>query len=111
MSKWIKKDDKVIVITGNDKGKVGKVVVKKNDKVIVEGINVKKKHIKKRNNKTDLANIISIERPINISNVALCDDEGKAFKVKVKISDNGDKNIVYKNKEDVVFRTIKKNVK
>lgn len=49
MKSWIKKDDKVLVIAGNDKGKTGVVLACGADKVLVKGINVRKKHLKKKN--------------------------------------------------------------
>ena len=48
MSKRLKKNDKVVVITGNDKGRVGKILSKQKDRVIVQGINVRKRHFKRR---------------------------------------------------------------
>ncbi len=66
----IKVGDNVKIITGKDKGKEGKVIktLKTKDKVIVEGINVVKKHIKPgRTNET--GGIIDIEAPIHVSNV------------------------------------------
>ncbi|NGX33598.1 MAG: 50S ribosomal protein L24, partial [Candidatus Anoxychlamydiales bacterium] len=71
MSKWIKKDDSVVVIAGNDKGKVGTVLSKNKDRVVVQGINMRKKHMK-RTQKTQAAQIVEMEMPIHISNVALC---------------------------------------
>ena len=66
----IKVGDNVKIITGKDKGKEGKVIktLKTKDKVIVEGINVVKKHIKPgRTNET--GGLIDIEAPIHVSNV------------------------------------------
>ena len=50
MSKWIKNNDKVMAITGNDKGSKGVVLVRKGDKVIVQGLNLKKKTVKMAEN-------------------------------------------------------------
>lgn len=65
----IKKGDKVSVIAGKDKGKEGKVLLvdRKNAKVIVEGVNMIKKHQKAAANQQ--AGIVSKEAPINVSNV------------------------------------------
>ena len=72
----IKKGDKVQVIAGQDKGTVGEVkaVFPKTNKVIVEGVNVRKKHQKPNQINPD-GGIVDKEMPINASNVKL--DEGK----------------------------------
>jgi len=77
----IKKGDLVVVITGKDKSKTGKVleVLTENDRVIVEGINRKTKHVKvgqtQRGART--GGIETIEAPIHVSNVMLVDPETK----------------------------------
>ena len=73
----IKKNDTVIVITGKDKGKRGKVlkVIPKNDAVIVEGVNVQTKHQKQTQKAA--AEIKHVEGPINVSNVMLIDPKTK----------------------------------
>ena len=65
----IKKGDTVLVITGKDKGKKGKVLkaMPKENKIIVEGVNVQTKH--QRQTKTTRAEIKHQERPINVSNI------------------------------------------
>ena len=74
----IKVGDKVTVITGSNKGKTGKVskVLRNESKVIVEGVNIVKKHIKAgRTNET--GGIREMEAPIHISNVKLVKEEEK----------------------------------
>ncbi len=68
----IKKDDKVIVLSGKDKGKIGKVISAdpKNGKVIVEGVNVATKHQKAKKQGQD-GGIIKVETPIYVSKVQL----------------------------------------
>ncbi len=70
----IKKNDMVFVIAGNDKGKTGKVlkVFPKNNKVIIEGINIRKKHTKP-SQKNPQGGILEIELPINASNIMILD--------------------------------------
>lgn len=77
----IKKNDNVIVIAGSDKGKKGKVtqVLRAENKVIVEGVNVKKRH-QKSNKKGQPGQIIELVAPIHISNVKLADAPKKAKK-------------------------------
>lgn len=70
----IKKDDKVIVLTGKDKGKTGKVlqVIPEEGKVIVEKVNVLKKHSKNRTSSSK-GEVIDKTMPIDASNVAILD--------------------------------------
>lgn len=73
----IKKDDTVVVIAGKDKGKAGKVVkaFPKENKVIVEGVNVQTKH-QKQTQKAK-AEIKHVEGPIDVSNVMYYDSKSK----------------------------------
>lgn len=108
MSKWIRKGDRVVVIAGNDKGKVGEVLSRFEERVLIQGINVRKKHLK-ATQETKGGRIIDMEVPIHISNVALCDKEGKAFKVNVRLGNKGKRDLVYKTgNEQVVHRSVKK---
>ncbi|MBR1679225.1 MAG: 50S ribosomal protein L24 [Bacilli bacterium] len=81
----IKVNDEVLVIAGKDKGKSGKVVktLKKDNKVIVEGINVHKKH-QKPNNANENGGIFDVEAPIHVSNVKKVEAEKKETKKKGK---------------------------
>ncbi len=85
----IKKDDKVVVLAGKDKGKQGKVLVAdpKGGKVVVEGVNVATKHRKPRK-QGDEGGIIKVETPIYVSKVQLvCPKCGKATRVGFKVED------------------------
>ena len=75
--------DKVKILAGKDRGKEGKVLVtlKKKDKVVVEGINIVKKHMKP-NNANETGGILSVEAPIHVSNVKVI--EGKDSKKESK---------------------------
>ena len=106
MSKWMKKDDRVVVITGNDKGKAGIVLSRNKNKVVVQGINIRKKHMKKTQ-QTQSAQIIEIEMPVHISNIAYCSADDKPVKVKVK-NENDEKKLIYFDKDkEVILRVIK----
>ena len=72
----LKVGDKVIVIAGKDKGKEGKIILKKNDKVLVEGVNMVKKHVKP-NGQDQTGGIIDKEALIHISNVMMIDPKTK----------------------------------
>jgi large subunit ribosomal protein L24 len=79
----IKKGDNIIVIAGKDRGKTGVVhrALPKIDQVLVEGVNIIKKH-QKANKKGSVGQIIERPAPIHISNVALVDTKsGKAARV------------------------------
>ena len=77
----LKTGDKVTVIAGADKGKTGKVLKVLDDKVVVEGVRVVKKHIKpKYNNGT--GEIREVEAPIHKSNVKVVEDKKKTTKKK-----------------------------
>ena len=85
----IKKDDKVVVVSGKDKGKQGKILVAepKAGKVIVEGVNVATKH-QKPQGKNQEGGIIKVETPIYASKVQLvCPKCGKATRVGYKLAD------------------------
>ncbi len=88
----VKKNDTVVVISGKDKSKSGKVVsiVPKKDGVIVEGINVVKRHTKARG--SEQGGIVEKEAPVHISNVMLlCEKCGKPVRTKVTVLDDGKK--------------------
>ncbi len=85
----IKKDDKVVVLSGKDKGKQGKVLIAepKAGKVVVEGVNVATKHKKPQKQGED-GGIIKVETPIYASKVQLvCPKCGKSTRVGHKIAD------------------------
>jgi len=81
----IKVGDEVLVIAGKDKGKNGKVIktLRDSDKVVVEGINIVKKHVKP-NNQNDKGGIFDIEAPIHVSNVKKIEAEKKEKATKTK---------------------------
>lgn len=108
MSKFLKKDDKVIVIAGNEKGKTGTVLSRNNDKILVQGVNIRKKHLKRRTQETT-SEIINIEIPIHISNVRPCNQEGVPVKLKSRITSEGIKEIFFiDNGKETVYRTLRK---
>jgi len=84
MSKRIKKGDRVLVIAGNDRGKTGEVLSRSEDRALVQGVNIRKKHLK-RTQQTQGGRIVEMEIPIHISNVCLCDKEGKKLKAQKKV--------------------------
>jgi large subunit ribosomal protein L24 len=88
----VKKDDMVMVITGKDNAKTGKIlrVFSKKDSVVVEGLNLIKKHIRARGNQP--GGIEEKEAPIHVSNVMLyCPKCTKPVRVKKATLENGEK--------------------
>jgi large subunit ribosomal protein L24 len=88
----VKKNDTVVVISGKDKSKSGKVVsiVPKKDGVIVEGINMVKRHTKARG--SEQGGIVEKEAPLHISNVMLlCGKCKKPVRSKVTVLEDGKK--------------------
>ncbi len=82
----IKKDDKVVIIAGKDKGKTGKVMhaFPKDGQVIVEGLNLMKKHVKPRK-QGESGQIIEFPAPMDVSNVKLiCSSCGEATRVGIE---------------------------
>ena len=95
----IRKGDEVIVIAGRDKGKRGKVVLRKDEThVVVEGINVVKKHAKPNPMKNVVGGIVDKTMPIHQSNVAIYNPAaGKADRVGIKVLADGKKVRVFKS--------------
>ncbi|MGB7287301.1 MAG: 50S ribosomal protein L24 [Salaquimonas sp.] len=99
----IRKGDKVIVLTGKDKGRTGEVIqmMPKDGKALVGGVNMVKRHT--RQSQSSEGGIISKEAPIQVSNIALVDPkDGKATRVGFKIMDDGRKVRVAKRSGEVI---------
>jgi large subunit ribosomal protein L24 len=88
----IRKGDRVVVLAGKDKGKEGtvKIAMPRESKVVVEGINIAKRH-RKPTKAMEQGGIIDIEMPIHISNVAIVDSDGKPTRVGYRIEADGTK--------------------
>ena len=74
----VKVGDNVKILAGKDKGKEGKIIktLKKDNKVVVEGINIIKKHVKP-NRMNEVGSIVEVEAPIHVSNVKVVEKETK----------------------------------
>ena len=95
----IRKGDDVIVLAGRDKGKRGKVVLRKDEThVVVEGVNMVKKHTKPNPMKGTTGGIVEKAMPIHQSNLAVFNTaSGKADRVGVKVLADGKRVRVYKS--------------
>jgi large subunit ribosomal protein L24 len=100
----IKKGDDVIVIAGRDKGKRGAVLtVRDDDRVVVQNINMIKRHTKGNPNRGAAGGIIEKEAPLHVSNVALFNPaNGKGDRVGIKVLENGKKVRQFKSNGEVV---------
>jgi large subunit ribosomal protein L24 len=100
----IKKGDEVIVIAGRDKGKIGEVLqVLDNDRMLVNDVNIVKRHTKPNPMKGQQGGIIEMEAPINVSNVAIYNPQTKkADRVGFKSLQDGRKVRFFKSTGEVV---------
>ncbi|WP_110669218.1 MULTISPECIES: 50S ribosomal protein L24 [Salinicola] len=95
----IKRDDEVIVIAGKDKGKRGTIKrVLENDRYVVSGVNMIKRHTKPNPMAGNPGGIVEREAPIHASNVAIFNAEtGKADRVGFQLKEDGTKVRIYKS--------------
>ena len=100
----IRKGDKVILNSGKDKGKQEIVLgILKNNRVVVEGLNMVKKHTKPNPAKGDQGGLVSKEMPINISNIAIYNTKSnKTDKVNFKNLKDGKKIRIYKSTQEAI---------
>ena len=99
----LRKGDDVVVISGRDKGKTGSIlrVIRSEDRVIVDGINMVKRHTLP--SQAQPGGIVNKEAPIHISNVALADPkDGSATRVGYKFLEDGRKVRVAKQSGEVI---------
>ena len=103
MAAKIKKGDKVVVLTGRDKGRTGEIVqvMPKENRALVRGVNLVKRHHRQTMNQE--GGIIQKEAPVHLSNLALADPkDGKPTRVGFKILDDGRKVRVAKRSGEVI---------
>ena len=103
MAAKIKKGDKVVVLTGRDKGRTGEVVEvnPRAERVLVRGVNLVKRH--QRQSAQQEGGIISKELPVHLSNIAIADPkDGKPTRVGFKILDDGRKVRFAKRSGDLI---------
>ena len=95
----LRKGDSVIVLTGRDKGKRGTVTLRQDDShLLVEGVNMVKKHVKPNPMKGTMGGIVEKAMPIHQSNLAIFNAQtGKADRVGVRLQADGKRVRVYKS--------------
>ena len=93
----VRKGDRVKVIAGNDKGKIGEIISvdPKARKVVVEGVNLVKKHTKsvQQGGGSNTGGIITVEAPIHVSNVMVVDSDGKPTRIGYRRDEETGKNV------------------
>ncbi len=99
----IKLNDEVIIIAGKDKGSTGTITKVLDNKVIVEGKNIAKKHVKANPNAGVTGGIVDTEMPLAISNVAILNPKtNKADKVGIRTDQEGNKERFFKSNGDSI---------
>jgi large subunit ribosomal protein L24 len=100
----IKRGDEVIVIAGKDRGRRGTVInVLEKDRILVEGVNVAKKHQKPNPNAGVQGGIIEKEMPLHASNVMIFNSvTGKGDRIGIKTLEDGKKVRFFKSNKEVV---------
>ncbi|HWP95080.1 MAG TPA: 50S ribosomal protein L24 [Gammaproteobacteria bacterium] len=100
----IRKDDEVVVIAGKDKGRRGKVLrVLADDRVVVEGVNVVKKHQRPDPNRGTQGGIVEKEMPLHVSNVMLWNPiTKKGDRVGIRLLESGKRVRYFKSNNEIV---------
>ena len=100
----IKKGDEVIVRTGKDKGRRGTVLqIFDDERILVEGVNLAKKHTKPNPNIGEQGGIVDKAMPLDISNVLVFNPKSKkGERVGIRVNDDGSKERIFKGTGDVV---------
>lgn len=107
--KKIRKGDKVVAITGNHKGQTGTVLSCAGDKIVVQGLNIRKKHVKPTQ-QNQRGGILELEKAIHVSNLRVCTENDQPVKLKVHVvKKSGERQLVYKaDGKEVLYRSLKK---
>jgi len=100
----LRRDDEVVVIAGRDKGKRGKITrVLEDDKLIIAGINMVKRHTKPNPQRGVDGGIVEKEAPIHVSNVAIFNSAtSKADRVGIKVLEDGTKARIFKSNQELI---------
>ena len=100
----LRRDDEVVVIAGRDKGKRGKITrVLENDKLIIAGINMVKRHTKPNPQRGVAGGIVEKEAAIHVSNVAIFNSAtNKADRVGIKVLEDGTKARIFKSNQELI---------
>jgi large subunit ribosomal protein L24 len=102
MAAKIKKGDRVVVLTGRDRGKTGEVirVIPAENRAVVRGVNVARRH--QRQTAKEQGGIVTKELPIHLSNIAIADRDGKPTRVGFRFTADGVKQRFAKRTGDLI---------
>jgi len=102
MAAKIKKGDRVVVLTGRDRGKTGEVirVIPDENRAVVRGVNVARRH--QRQTAKEQGGIVTKELPIHLSNIAIADRDGKPTRVGFRFTADGVKQRFAKRTGDLI---------
>jgi len=100
----LRRDDEVVIIAGRDKGKRGKITrVLENDKLIIAGINMVKRHTKPNPQRGIAGGIVEQEAAMHVSNVAIFNSAtNKADRVGIKVLEDGTKARIFKSNQEMI---------
>ena len=105
-NKWVREGSQVVAIAGNEKGRTGTVLSRTLDRAVVQGLNVRKKHQKGSGDQP--GGIIELEMPLQISNLMLCNEQGRPVKLKVRFNENKEKELYYLEEgKEILYRKAK----
>lgn len=105
----IRKGDKVMVISGDHKGRSGVILAVKDNRAIVQGLNMRKRHVKKSEGNPN-GEILSIEAPIYLSKLMVCVKDDLPKKLKLRVNTEGERELYYKHDgEEIAYRALNTN--
>ncbi len=100
----IRKGDEIVVITGKDKGRRGTVLrIYDDQRVLIEGVNIAKKHQKPNPNMGVQGGIVDLEMPMDVSNVLVFNPKSKkGERVGIRVNEDGSKERVFRGSDESV---------
>ena len=94
-------------MSGNDRGQIGNSLQVMGDKVVVQGFNVRKKHVKSSQTNPQ-GGSLKWKNPIHVSNLKVCAEDDQPVKLKVRADEKGKREFYYKlDGQEVVYRSVK----
>ena len=106
-TKKIRQGDKVVVTAGNCKGQMGTVMRFQGERVVIQGLNMKKRHVRPSQAQPK-GGVVELEAPIHISNVRPCGEDGKPLKLRAERAAKGEAQLYYMDGgKKVVYRSMK----
>jgi large subunit ribosomal protein L24 len=102
-----KKGDRVVAIAGNERGKIGTILRCVGERVVIQGLNIRKKHVKK-SEQNPAGGIMSFEHSMHVSNIKLCVAEDTGVKLRTRVDPSGNRELYYKlDGQEITHRSLK----